>query len=151
MNSPTGVELPSVTVAVQEVVPPTGTVSGEHMTEVAVEAADIDKESSPELAEKSLVPAKFAVTVVEPSPTVSPETVTVQEFVVQISEEIETAPDPGEPKDHVNNPTGVELPSVTVAVQEVVAPTTTVFGEQMIVDVVDACVIARESIPELTE
>src|SRR5579872_5581615 len=151
MNSPTGVELPSVTVAVQEVVPPTGTVSGEHMTEVAVEAADIDKESSPELAEKSLVPAKFAVTVVEPSPTVSPETVTVQEFVVQISEEIETAPDPGEPKDHVNNPTGVELPSVTVALQEVVAPTDTVSGEQMIVDVVDACVIARESIPELTE
>jgi len=89
--------------------------------------------------------------VVLPSPTIRPVIVTVQEFVVQISEEIETAPDPGEPKDHVNNPTGVELPSVTVAVQEVVAPTTTVFGEQMIVDVVDACVIARESIPELTE
>lgn len=51
MNNPVGVELPSVTVAVQEVVSPTATVSGEHATTVVVLAAVIDRLSDPELAE----------------------------------------------------------------------------------------------------
>jgi len=43
------------------------------------------------------VPAKEAVIVVLPSPTVRPVMVTVQEFVVHVSEEIETVPAPGAP------------------------------------------------------
>jgi len=97
------------------------------------------------------VPAKFAVIVALLSPTVSPVIVTVQELVVQLSEEMDTVPEPGEPKDHVNAPTGVELPSVTIAVQEVVAPTATVSGEQLTEVLVTAAVMGRESIPELAE
>ena len=86
-----------------------------------------------------------------PSPTVSPVTVTVQELAVQVSEEIETVPLPGVAKDQVNDPVGVELPSVTVAVHDVVLPTSTVFGEHVRVVVVPAAVIARGSEPELAE
>jgi len=51
VNNPTGVELPSVTVAVQEVVLPTATVSGAHNTAVEVVAAVIVSDLLPELLE----------------------------------------------------------------------------------------------------
>jgi len=97
VNNPVGVELPSVTVALHEVVDPTATVSGLQVTEVAVEAAVIDRASDPKLEEKSLVPAKFALMVVLPSPTVNPATVTVHELAEQLSADIDTVPAPGEP------------------------------------------------------
>ena len=149
MNNPTGVELPSVTVAVQEVVLPTATELGVQVIDVDVSAAVIAKESVPELAEKSLVPPELAEIVVDESPTVNPVTVTVQESVEQVSEEMETVPLPGEPKDHENSPVGIELPSVTVAVHDVVAPTATVSGEQLTAVAVVAGVIVGVSEPEL--
>src|SRR5579872_6895776 len=131
VNEPVGVELPSATVAVQVVILPTGTVLGEQETEVVVGAAVNDIKSDPELLAKSEVPAKDADMVVDPLPTVNPVTVTVQELVVHVSEEIDTVPVPGVPKDQMKSPVGVEPPSVTVAVQDVVAPTATVLGEQV--------------------
>jgi len=97
VNNPVGVELPSVTVAVHDVVLPTATVLGLQDTKVDVGAAVIDMESVPKLVVKSLVPAKVAVIVVLPSPTVSPVIVTVHEFVMHASEEIEIVPLPGDP------------------------------------------------------
>jgi len=97
VNRPSGVELPSITVAVHEVVAPTETVLEAHDTVVAVVAAATEREVAPELDWKSFVPAKSAMIVVLPSPTVSPEIVTVQELAAQVSEEIETVPAPGDP------------------------------------------------------
>ena len=84
-----------------------------------------------------------------PSPKVNPVTVTVHEFVEQVSEEMDTVPAPGEPKDQAKDPSGVELPSVTVAVQEVELPTATVLGVQLTEVVVEPGVIISESVPEL--
>ena len=76
---------------------------------------------------------------------------TEHEFAMQVSPEIDTVPVPGVAKDQVNNPVGVELSSVTVAVQEVVAPTATVLGVHVTRVEVIAGVIVNESDPEVAE
>jgi len=149
VNSPVGFELPSVTVAVQVVVPLIVTLLGVQDTVVVVVAEVIVRESVLELDRKSDVAAKKAVIVVAPLPAVIPVTTTLQELTLQVCDEIETVPVPGVPEAQVNKPPGVALPAVTVAVHVVVSPTPTLFGEQVTTVVVAPRVIVKESMPWL--